>query len=166
MMTYSSQLAMLASMTLTATTDSAAFTPGIAVEIISWGFIVTTALSGTPMVVTGDKRITAGTDTGRITGTATAGFGIMSPTAAQITASVAGFVLPSPATTVDQKLALLPGQQMLIKPGTGMGTAGAALPFIEYKMAPTRPQFTAAMNLSFFGVSAVIGLGNEQEIDA
>jgi hypothetical protein len=55
---------------------------------------------------------------------------------------------------------------MDLNPSTQMSSAGAGLPFIEWRIADQRPQLTAAVNLSLFGSNVAIGLGNEQEIDA
>lgn len=163
MYSYDSQKELGASTALTGTGDLQTLTPAVCIEIISWGVIVTTALSGTPMVLALDKRITAGSDTGRVDDLA-----IMTLTSAQVTAAVAGFIVrnrPAPGVTAEQAILIYPGQQAIIEQATAMGSAGNGLPFIEFKISPQKAQFNAGTNNTINGVNAAVGLGNEIEQD-
>ena len=121
-------------------------TPVFPVEIISFGFIVTTALiSATAFLASLDKRIAAGSDTGRGDGD----LGTLSLTAAQIViATAVGSVVRSrpdslaaafPTVTpgpVEAAYVVLPGQQAVLQVNTALATSGQGIPFIEYRAIP------------------------------
>lgn len=149
-----------ASATMTATGDKLVFDPGRPVVIVEWGFIVTTALTGTNGAATGNLRPTAGSTSGQTVGASSSSTGPAGETQYSDTAGgamtiaplVAGKgymhrVYPLPAqsgavsgntgSTSAQGLLILPGQEFAINVGTGMGTAGAAIPFVTYFELPS-----------------------------
>jgi hypothetical protein len=121
-------------------------TPVFPVEIISFGFIVTTALvSATEFVAKLDLRPSAGSDTSRGDGD----LGTLTLTAAQIVIATAvgsvvrsrpdtlstAFVTASPGP-VEGAMVVLPGQQAVIQVTTALATSGQGIPFIEYRFLP------------------------------
>lgn len=109
------------------------FTPAFPCEVVEFGVIVTTAFvkASGGVVISADFRPTAGSDTGKITGSATAGGGIMTLTNAQ-TVKAAGQVMKCrPASP----LTVYPGQQILLNLSTG-ATSGAAIAFLVHRELP------------------------------
>ena len=132
---------------LTSSADGLVLTPGSPIEIIQFGYIMTTAVSGSPtsgFVASLDKRTLAGSDTGRVTGA----YGTLTLTNAQVIAaqtfaaantSGPAYVLcsrPAPPTTGEGAFVVLPGQQAVLKVTTaltGGSAAGSGIQYIIYK---------------------------------
>lgn len=129
---------------LSSTGDKVTLTPVIAVEIVSFGFIVTTASvdAAGGLVMKCDKRVTAGSDTGRGDGD----LGTLTLTSAQANLAAGGVArsrlsgsntstpnnaIVGPAPT-DSAYTVLPGQQAILELTTAVDS-GAAIGFIEYK---------------------------------
>jgi hypothetical protein len=134
---------------LTSAVDGLILTPGSPIEIIQFGYIMTTAVSGSPtsaFAASLDKRTLAGSNTGRVTGA----YGTLTLTNAQVlaaqtfaaaAANVNGpayvFVSrPAPPTTGESAFVVLPGQQAVLTIGTaltGGSAAGSGIQFIIFK---------------------------------
>lgn len=159
-----------ASATMSATGDKLVFDPGRPVMIVEWGFIVTTALTGTNGLATLNLRPTAGSTAGQTVGSSTSSTGpigetqysdaaggqiTLAPLVAgkaylhrinlQVAVSASG-VSGQTGTTSSQGLKVIPGQEAAINVGTAMGTAGAAIPFITYVELPSVGDSTAVGN--------------------
>jgi hypothetical protein len=121
-------------------------TPILPVEIVSFGFIITTALvSATSFVAKLDKRPAAGSDTDRGDGD----LGTLTLTAAQIVLAAevgsvvrsqpdrleTAFAAASPGPT-EGAMVVLPGEQAVVQVTTALATSGQGIPFIEYRFLP------------------------------
>ena len=138
-----------ASDSLNATGDAMTFTPTSPVEIIGFGYIVTTSVNdggGDGFIVKLDKRPTAGSDASRGDGD----LGTLTLTTAQAASLAAGdsvqskrggagieknggsgeFAGPAP---VEAANVLLPGEQAVLEITDAVSTAGDGLPFILYR---------------------------------
>lgn len=126
--------------------SGAILTAAMPIEIVSWGMIITTAwVSNAAVKLALDKRIAAGSDTGRVddVSTLTTGatvtaalFPIGNVVRCRQEAGSGAYVGPAPA---EATFALLPGQQAVMEVDTaaaGGGNAGGGLPFIEYRRLP------------------------------
>lgn len=124
------------------TGDKVTLTPVVPVTIVSFGFIVTTVLvdAAGGLVMKCDKRVTAGSDSGRGDGD----LGTLTLTAAQASSLAAGDVARSrpaanssfaagPAPT-EAGLLVLPGEQAVLELTTAVDS-GAGIGFIEFKPA-------------------------------
>lgn len=128
-----------AAVALTSSADGLVITPGTPIEIIEFGYVITTAVSGGPtsgFVASLDKRITAASDTGRVSGA----LGTLTLTNAQVLASAAAGSVwssrPAAPTTGEGALVVLPGQQAVLKITTnltGGAAAGNGIQYIVYK---------------------------------
>lgn len=148
-----------ASATLSATGDKLVFDVGRPVVIVEWGFIVTTAISGTVGLATLNLRPTAGSTVGQTVGASSSSTGPAGETqnsdtaGGQITlaaltagkaymhrislqAAAVGGVSGLTSSTSPQGLKVIPGQEAAINVGTAT-TAGAAIPFITYFELPS-----------------------------
>lgn len=135
---------------LTATGDGLVFTPGVPAEIISFGMIMTVGgddSGGDGCVLKLDKRVTAGSDTGRGDGD----LGTLTMTLAQVALAVAGSVIRARPNTnedayagpgpVEASRKVMPGEQAVLQVTDVASTAGTGLPFIEWK--PIADEITA-----------------------
>lgn len=122
---------------MSSTGDKVTLTPAFPVEIVSIGAIITTVLvdAAGGMVMKLDKRITAGTDTGRTDGT----LGTLTLTSAQANSLAAGDVTrsrpeitPSDTVPTESALVVLPGQQAILELTTAVDS-GAGIGFIEFR---------------------------------
>lgn len=116
---------------MSGTGDQGTFTPAVPVEIIEFGYIITTVVvdAAGGLVLKADRRITAGSDTGRTDGTG----GTLTLTSAQANALVAGYVMrcrPASPITINA------GEQIVLELTTAPDS-GAGLPFIVYRNKPT-----------------------------
>lgn len=120
--------------TLTNVGDAFKFSPTVPVDVVRWGFTVTTtAQVGAGMAVTGDWRPTVGSDTNRVTGSVSGGVdtGLGSITAsADIAAGKMAYHECSSPFEVD------PGEEVVLKVSNAADTAGVARFFIEYIVKP------------------------------
>lgn len=109
-----------------ATADLATFTPGSPVDIVGWGYVVTVAQANANVVLAGDLRPTAGSNTGRLNGE----LGTLTPadTGAQ------GEVFYNPLSAGAGELN--PGQQMVIECTTTSGATGSVVLFVRYIERP------------------------------
>ena len=121
------------------TGDVGTFTPTVPVEIVEFGVVVTTAFAASDnFILAADRRITAGSDTGRGDGDA----GTLTIAAASTAAVVAGDVVISrPAT----KLLVYPGQQVVLEVTNG-NASGVGLPFINYRYVATADRASTILN--------------------
>jgi hypothetical protein len=136
---------------LTSVADGLIITPGSPIEIIQFGYIMTTVVSGSPtsaFLATLDLRPLAGSDTGRTIGGGS--LGTLTLTNAQVlaaqtfgaaTANANGpaYVFMSrltPSTTGDASAVVYPGQQAVLRVKTaltGGSAAGSGIQFICFK---------------------------------
>ncbi len=120
---------------VTATGDEVVFTPAAPVNIVRWGFIVTTLLDvGAGATFAMDKRVTAGSDTGRVNGSTdangvdTAG-GTMTVTADKAVGTCIYH-------NVSPQFKVNPGEQAVIAVDNAADTGGDGIWFIEYEEEP------------------------------
>lgn len=126
---------------MSSTGDKVTLTPAVPVEIVSFGVICTTVfVAAASLVFKCDKRVTAGSDTGRTDGT----LGTLTATATQAAISPgslirsrpdglsSAFAGPAPAAA---NMVVLPGEQAILELTTGI-TSGAGIGFIEYRALP------------------------------
>lgn len=126
---------------MTSSADGLVITPGVPIEIISFGYSLAT-LTGSPssgFVASLDKRVIPSSDSGRVA----AAFGTLTLTAAQVATlgTAAGKVSeirsrPAAPLTGESALVILPGQQAVLKITTalsGGGVAATGFQFIEFK---------------------------------
>lgn len=109
---------------LTSTGDKFTFSPGGPCDVVRWGLLWTVTAGGAP-VIAADKRITAGSDTGRVN----AALGTITPGAA-----AAGTYTYTEPTTGPWELN--PGDQVVIEVTTAATTTGSAIPIIEVRDRP------------------------------
>lgn len=109
---------------LSATGDKVTFTPVFPSEIVEFGVIITTVVVGTGMIFKCDKRVTAGTDTGRGDGD----LGTLTPAIAAAVGTKQVSRPTNPGTVV-------PGQQAILELTTG-ATSGAGIGFITFREKP------------------------------
>lgn len=149
-----------ADFTMTGTGDALTFRPARPVVIVEWGFIVKTSMTGSNGAATANLRPTAGSTSGQTVGASSSTTGPAGETQNSDTAGgamtvaplAAGkaymhrvFPLPAQSGAVSgntgsssvQGLQVNPGQEFAINVGTGMGTAGAATPFVTYYELPS-----------------------------
>lgn len=115
---------------MSGTGDQGTFTPAVPVEIVEFGYIITTVVvdAAGGLVLKADVRPTAGSDTSRTDGTA----GTLTLTTAQCNALTAGRVMRSRPTS---PLTVLSGQQVVLELTTAPDS-GAGLPYIVYREKP------------------------------
>lgn len=136
-----SQVASATVSDVSSTGDKVTLTPGVPVEIVSFGVICTTVfVAAGSMVWNCSKRPTAGSDTGRVSGS----LGTMTLTATQAALAAGSlarcrpdtksgaFAGPAPAAA---NMTVLPGEQAVLDLTTGI-TSGAGIAFIEYRNLP------------------------------
>lgn len=129
---------------ITSTGDILVFTPARPIAVVDFGLVVTTTFNASAGAVTLklDKRVTAGSDTGRGDGD----LGTLTMTAAQAQALAAGDVARSvkaegsgayagPAATEAADV-VLPGEQAVVEVTDAAATAGSGIPFIGFKDLP------------------------------
>lgn len=149
-----------ASATLTATGDKLVLDPGRPIVIVEWGFVITTAITGTNGLATLNSRPTAGSTAGQTVGASTSSTGpagetqfndtaggamTLAPLAAgkaymhriSLQAAPSGSVSGPTGSSSQQGLTINPGSEAAINVGTGVGTAGAGIPFITYFELPS-----------------------------
>lgn len=124
---------------MSSTGDKVTLTPVVPVTVVSFGFIVTTAIVGA-LVMKCDKRPTAGSDTGRgdgdlgtLTLSASQGGSLAAGDVARCRPAASSSFGAGPAPTEAGNL-VLPGEQAILELTTG-ATSGAAIGFIEFKPA-------------------------------
>lgn len=131
---------------LTTTGDKFIFTPARPIDIIRWGYIISTAKDATSMALTLAKRVTVGTDTGRVV------IGTITDTAARALGAVVyqepGTLATAAATQstgVDGSLVnvdpvgpyhFVPGQEAVIAVTDAADVSGQGYLFIEYLEYP------------------------------
>lgn len=142
---------------LTSTGDKFSISIAAPIRILKWGVILSTSLDTTnaAMILKLDQRITAGSDTGRVTldtltvpvtnTTYVAGTGIYrdpytASTKHTTTDEPTGFG-PNGVNAPDQEygqqqLTFTSGQELILKVDTAAGTAGQGRMFVEYVMLP------------------------------
>lgn len=150
-----------AAQAITATGDILKLQPGRPVIVVEWGFIVTTALSGTAAVLTANLRPTAGSTSGQTVGASssstgpagetqysdTAGGQMTTPTSLAAGKVAIHRVFPLPAqsgsvsgntgSTSTQGVKVLPGQEFAINVGTAQGSTGNVTPYVTYIELPS-----------------------------
>lgn len=110
---------------LTSTGDKFIFTPNVPIDIVEWGVVLTTALDATARTIVLDKRITAGSDTGRVAAVGTT-------TITGSAAVVAGKQLYArPVEPVEVN----PGEQAIIEV-TDAAVAGAGVFYVKFQRRP------------------------------
>ncbi|MGI9297765.1 MAG: hypothetical protein ACR2QC_07695 [Gammaproteobacteria bacterium] len=123
---------------LSATADVLTFTPGVPIDVVRWGLVVTTVIVGAP-VIAADKRITAGSDTGRVN----AAGGTLTP--GTLAAGKGGYIEAENFAAGNKPLEINPGEQFILEVTTG-ATSGAGTVFVEYKQKPFQSGSAAAAN--------------------
>lgn len=113
---------------VSADADLLTFTPAVPVEVLEFGFIVTTAIvdAAGGLALGADLRPTAGSDSGRTAGTAGSG----TFTSAQANKAAGKVLRVRPPTPY----IVIPGQQVVLKQ-TVRADSGAALAYIVYREA-------------------------------
>lgn len=119
---------------LTTTGDKFIFTPAAPCYITRWGVIADALIDvGAGMILAGDHRIDAGTDTGRVNGSVSSGVDTAGGTLSTSTTDVPqGNGLYH---TLSSPFLVVPGEQFVIECTDAADTAGTGLLFIEYAEA-------------------------------
>lgn len=107
---------------LTSTGDKFVFTPNVPIDIVEWGVVLTTALDATLRTIALDKRVTAGSDSGRVNAVGTT-------TISGSAAVVAGKQLYARPTSPVQ---INPGEQAVIEV-TDAAVAGAGVFYVKFQ---------------------------------
>jgi len=126
----------------TTTGDKYIVTPSVPIDIYRWGIIYTTAKDATSMVVTLAKRVTAGSDTGRVvqdtmtdTAARAAGVVVQRETilpVAQATAEDGSLRNVDPAGPIE----INPGQEAVFAVTDAADATGIGYIFVEYIEKP------------------------------
>lgn len=113
------------------TGDKATFTPAMPVNVVRWGVIATVAFTGAP-VLTLDKRVTAGSDTGRVNGATASGVDTAGGSLTPGTLA-AGKGAYREVNQVPGPFKLAPGEEAVFEVTTAAG-AGTAFFYVEYEL--------------------------------
>jgi len=120
--------------TATGTGDVLVFTPNTPVDIVRWGFIVTTTLDvGAGAAFAGDHRPTAGSDTSRVDGSISSSVDTAGGTLTVTADIAAGQVAYH---EMSQNLEVDPGEEFVIECTNAADTAGVIRGFVEYVEKP------------------------------
>lgn len=130
----------------TSTGDKFIFTPPLPIDVKRWGYVVSTAKDATSMALTLDKRVTVGSDSGRVT------IGTLTDTAARAAAAVVyqepgtlATAAATQSTAEDGSLRnvdpagmyhVTPGQELVIAVTDAADSTGQGYVWIEYLQYP------------------------------
>ena len=125
-----------AQVALNSTGDKFTFTPGGPVNIVRWGVIADALIDvGAGAVFTLDYRPTAGSDTGRVNGSTSAGDDTAGGSLSTGTTDVAaGKGIYREVNQVPGPFKLAPGEQAVFEVTDAADTAGTGFVFIEYEV--------------------------------
>lgn len=115
-----------ATQVVTSTGDKLLASPGEPIDVVRFGVTFTAAGGSGSLVIALEKRITAGSDTGRVTGIAGAALTV---TAAQATVGSVHTLDVAP-------LQVDPGEEVIAKVTTGLTSTGTAIVFIHAQPRP------------------------------
>lgn len=122
---------------LASTADIATFTFGTPIEVYEFGVVITTALTASDnLIIAADKRVTAGSDTGRGSGDV----GTLTIAAADSGGVDEGDTIICRPTS---PVVILPGEQVVIEV-TNACAAGDGFAFINYRALPRRDRSTVS----------------------
>lgn len=119
---------------LDATDDEVKWAPGKPIDVVRWGFIITTALDvGAGFGAALDLRPTVGSDTDRVNGDSS---GTTDTGGGTITATADVAVGAGLYHNVDPPLEVDPGEELVLQITDAADTSGAGYFFVEYEERP------------------------------